>query len=85
MSKDPHWKELFVTTEDNSNIPIETAIETLDISGMVLDEYSGIIEWNKHFIHRENETPDWDTPRCRIDWSGLPAFLYRVKQLQVTI
>jgi hypothetical protein len=72
-----NWKNLLVTDSDGDSwgelgAVVSSAPANLD--GVVV-ENGAISEWNGFYLSAEDETPDWDTPRGAVDWTGFTEAL----------
>lgn len=74
-----NWKELRVfdtgcTYLSDLGAIVATSPTMLD--NITLSPEDGSITiWPDYFICAPNEYPDWDTPRCEVDWSGFEEAL----------
>jgi hypothetical protein len=69
---DMNWRDIVVTNDDGREIgtlehiknDMPHLLETATIQ-------AGLIEsWPGFFISAPGENPDWDTPKCPVNWNG---------------
>jgi hypothetical protein len=75
------WKNLIVTDSDGCEYgPLG---EMLNIAPANLDtatiEDGAISAWSGFFLSAPDEDPDYDTPRCEVDWSGFQEAFYSLR------
>jgi hypothetical protein len=73
-----NWRDLTITVGEgetgNLGEIADNYPETLDGATIV----NGAIDtWTGHFLSAPGETPDWDTPRGAVDWTGFEDALAR--------
>jgi hypothetical protein len=67
-----NWKNIVVTNEDGKSIgTLETIKDDMPHLLETATIVDGLIEsWPGFYISAPGETPDWDTPKCPVDWRG---------------
>lgn len=81
-----NWRELVVT---DGNWPDDTP-DTLDNVVANNVHYlrratirdGRIDDWQGYYISAPDETPDWDTPKCEVDWAGFEDAVRIARQRQ---
>jgi hypothetical protein len=76
-----NWRELIVSdnegkTGDTLGFFVDNAPANLDNAVI---ENGRIVEWTGFFLSAPDETPDWDTPKVDVDWSGFEDTLNSVR------
>ena len=66
------WSELGVTNDEGNCIGtlgdiVANSPEMFDTATI---ENGKIESWPQYFLTGYDEEPDWDTPRCEVDWTG---------------
>jgi hypothetical protein len=74
------WRALLVTdAEGDEGCPLGALVDRdpANLDTARLGAGGEIAEWDGFFIAAPGESPDWDTPRGPVDWSGLREALGR--------
>ena len=67
-----NWRNLIVT--DSYGDGYGTLGDVMRVSPETLDSATidddAVVSWDGFFLSSPGEEPDYDTPRCEVDWSG---------------
>lgn len=72
-----HWSELVVTdSEGNCNTTLGFIVRSQagNLGGATIED-GRITEWPDFYLSAPGEEPEWDTPRCDVDWTGFTGAL----------
>jgi len=75
-----NWRDLVVfDTEGSIGETLGSMVRgcPANLDNAVLNEDGSIAEWAQFLVAAEGEEPDYDTPRCDVDWSGFAEALGR--------
>ena len=76
------WRQLVITGADGERWAddlgalVDDAPANLDTATI---EGGRIVSWPGFFLSAPSEAPDWDTPRCNVDWSGFAEAIASVR------
>lgn len=71
-----NWKDLIVTDLDGYQYRLDRLIEFHDFSLTKIELKDGkISSWSQYLISAPEETPNWDTPKVEVDWTGFKEAL----------
>ena len=72
-----YWKNLIVT--DSYGGGYGTLGDVMSVSPESLDSATiddgAVVSWDGFFLSAPDEEPDYDTPRCKVDWAGFQEAL----------
>lgn len=85
-----NWRQLTATYTGGESCNLGDLLEAAGcgrdtIGGIVLDDTGKIIEWQEVFVSADGEEPDWDTPRCPVDWTGLVEAVANARAVEQSI
>lgn len=65
------WSQLVVTdTEGEQGTLGDLVTNSPELLRHAIISGGRIVEWQDHFLSAPGEDPDWDTPRCEVEWAG---------------
>ena len=80
MNEIMDWQELVVfDSEGATGATLGSMVKDAPDSfgSLVLAGNGSIEEWDGYMVAAQDEEPDWDTPRCDVNWIGFAEALGR--------
>jgi hypothetical protein len=83
-----NYRDLRLIDADNNETTIGEAIDRaislrecseFDERYLTLARAGRVDSWDGYFIAAVGEDPDWDTPRCVVDWSGFAEAVAEIR------